>query len=74
MNVSVTYIYIAGHKFDLILINCYAPTEEKDEEEKCVFYIEVERIFDSLPRYCIKVTVGDFNAQVGKEVMFRPTI
>lgn len=74
VNERICYIHIAGHKFDLILINCYAPTEEKDEEEKSAFYEEVERIFDSLPRYCIKVTVGDFNAQVGKEVMFRPTI
>jgi len=38
------------------------------------FFEEIERIYDSLPRYCIKLTVGDFNAQVGKEFMFRPII
>lgn len=74
VNKRICYIHVAERKFDLILINCYAPTEEKDEKEKSAFYEEIEKVFDSLPRYCIKVRVGDFNAQVGKEMMFRPTI
>lgn len=74
VNERICYIHAVRRKFDTILINCYAPTEEKDEEEKSTFYEEVERIYDSLPRHCIKVIVGDFNAQVGKELMFRSTI
>lgn len=30
VNERICYIHVAGLKFDLILINCYAPTEEKD--------------------------------------------
>ncbi|XP_008181873.1 craniofacial development protein 2-like [Acyrthosiphon pisum] len=37
-------------------------------------YEVLERTFDLLPKNCIKVTVGDFNAQIGKEAPFRPTI
>jgi hypothetical protein len=31
-------------------------------------------IFDHFPRYDIKILLGDFNAKVGREDMFKPTI
>lgn len=33
INKQTFFIRIVGHKFDLIIINCYAPTEEKKEME-----------------------------------------
>ncbi|KAE9521335.1 hypothetical protein AGLY_018266 [Aphis glycines] len=68
------YIRIAGRLFDLVIINCYAPTEDKNEDLKDNFYEDLEALYDSLPVHCVKMVVGDFNAKVGKENRFRPTI
>ncbi|XP_050439094.1 uncharacterized protein LOC126844740 [Adelges cooleyi] len=69
----ICYIKIAGRLFDLVIINCYAPTEDKDDETKDKFYDELERVVNSLPTHCIKMIVGDLNAKVGRETMYRPT-
>jgi hypothetical protein len=38
------------------------------------FCEEVERVFDKFPKYHMKIRLGDFNAKVGKEDIFKPTI
>jgi len=69
----ICYIKIAGRLFDLVIINCYAPTENKDDETKDKFYDELERVVNSLPTHCINMIIGDLNAKVGRETMYRPT-
>ncbi|KAJ4437682.1 hypothetical protein ANN_17827 [Periplaneta americana] len=56
------------------VINAHAPTEEKDDHKKDSFYEELERTFDQLPRYHMKIVLGNFNAKVGREDIFKPTI
>ncbi|XP_047002645.1 uncharacterized protein LOC124620023 [Schistocerca americana] len=56
------------------LVNCHAPSEDADEETKNDFYLELENVVDRLPRHSIHLIMGDFNAQVGREVQYRPTI
>lgn len=68
------YLQIAGQIFDMCIINCYAPTKDKDEKEKSIFNEDLERILDSLPNNCIKLITEDLNAQEGKEQFFRLTI
>jgi hypothetical protein len=34
----------------------------------------MERVLDKFPKYHMKVLVGDFNAKVGREDIFEPTI
>jgi hypothetical protein len=36
--------------------------------------MELECVFDKFPKYHIKILVGDFNAKVGREDIFKPTI
>ncbi|KAJ4430139.1 hypothetical protein ANN_22349 [Periplaneta americana] len=48
--------------------------EEKDDHIKNSFYEELEHTFDQFPRYHMKILLGDFNAKVGREDIFRPTI
>jgi hypothetical protein len=38
------------------------------------FYEELECVFDKFPKYHMKILLGDFNAKVGREDAFKPTI
>ena len=38
------------------------------------FYEELEQVFDHFSRYHMKILLGDFNAKVGTEIIFKPTI
>jgi endonuclease/exonuclease/phosphatase family metal-dependent hydrolase len=38
------------------------------------FYEELERVFDKFPKYHMKTLLGDFNAKVDWEDIFKPTI
>jgi hypothetical protein len=52
---------------NITIINCYAPHEKKSEEEKILFYQQLNDAYDKSPRADIKIVVGDFNAQIGSE-------
>ena len=49
------------------IINAHAPTEDKDDEEKDKFYLELETVYSQCPRHDIKMVFGDFSTKVGKE-------
>ena len=51
-----------------------APSEEKSDSSKDSFYEELEQVFDHFPKYDMKIQLGDFNAKVGRENIFKPTI
>ena len=70
----VSCITLKGRWCDIIILSVHAPTEDKDDGIKDSFYEEIERLFDQLPRYHIKILLGDFNAKVGRENIFQPTI
>ena len=52
----------------------YAPSEDKSDDSKDIFYEELEQVFDHFPRYHTKILLGDFNAKVRREDIFKPTI
>ena len=51
----------------------HAPSEEKNDDSKDSFYDELEQVFEHFPKYHMKITLGDFNAKVGRENIFKPT-
>jgi hypothetical protein len=55
-------------------MNVHAPTEDKTDDVKDSFYEELERVFDKFPKYHMKILLGDFNAKVGREDIFKLTI
>jgi hypothetical protein len=67
-------IRLRGNFFNYSLINVHAPTEDKDEDEKGLFYEDLHSLYASCPKNDIKVILGDFNAKIGKEDEYRPTI
>jgi hypothetical protein len=52
----------------------HAPCRDKSDDVKDSFYEEIRRIFDQFPRYDIKILLGDYSAEVGRENIFAPTI
>jgi endonuclease/exonuclease/phosphatase family metal-dependent hydrolase len=68
----MSYIILRGYWCDIIVLN--VPTEEKIDDVNVSFYEELERVFDKFPKYHMKVLLGDFNAKVGREDIFKPTI
>jgi hypothetical protein len=65
---------LRGHWCHVIVLNVHAPTEDKTDDVKDSFDDELERVFDKFPKYHMKILLGDFNAKVGKEDIFKPTI
>ncbi|XP_025406812.1 craniofacial development protein 2-like [Sipha flava] len=58
----------------IAVINCHAPTENKEDQSKEEFYNQLEIVYDSIPHRTRKITIGDLNAKIGKEQIFKPTI
>jgi hypothetical protein len=70
----MSYIILRGCWCRIIVLNDHAPTEDKTDEVKDIFYEELERVFDKFPKYHMKILLGDFNAKVVREDIFKPTI
>jgi exonuclease III len=68
------HITLNGRWCDIIVLNVHDPPEDKDDNIKDSFYEELEEVFDQFPRYHIKISLGDFNAKVGREDIFNPII
>ena len=53
-------------KIKMNVIQCYAPTNTSEEEEKEEFYDRLQNILDKYPEKDTTILMGDFNAKVGK--------
>jgi endonuclease/exonuclease/phosphatase family metal-dependent hydrolase len=67
-------ILLRGRWCNIIVVNVHAPCEDTSDNIKDSFYEKLKRILDQLPRYDMKILLGDFNAKVGREDIFKPTI
>jgi hypothetical protein len=70
----MSYITLRGRWCDIIVLNVHAPTEDKRDDIKDRLYEELEGVFDQFPKYHMKILLEDFNAKVGTEDIFKPTI
>lgn len=74
INARICKLRIKGRFFNYSIINVHCPHEARPDDEKEAFYAQLEDIYDSCPRRDVKVVIGDMNAQVGREAMYRPVI
>jgi hypothetical protein len=74
VSARMSYIVLRGCWCDIIVLNVHAQTEEKGDDSKDSFYEELEGFFYHFPKYHMKILLGDFNARVGREDSFKPTI
>jgi len=68
------YIQFGCKYMNLILINGYAPTEDKQQNEKEAFYEDLNTIFKSTAKSQLKIILGDINYKIGKDEMYKQTI
>jgi hypothetical protein len=68
------YTILRGPWYDIIILNVHVPTEDETNDMKDRFHGELEQVFDKLPKYHMKILLGDFNAKVGREDILKPTI
>jgi hypothetical protein len=52
----------------------HVATEDKCDDTKDSFYEELVGVFVKFPMYHMKILLGDFNAKVRREDIFKPTI
>jgi hypothetical protein len=55
------------------VLDVHATTEDKIDDKNISFYEELERVFDKFPKYHIKILLGNFKAEVGRENIFKQT-
>jgi hypothetical protein len=70
----MSYIILRGCWGNIIVLNVHAPCEDKGDNVKDNFYEELGHVFGQFPRYVMKILLGDFNAKVGRENIFKLTI
>jgi hypothetical protein len=70
----VSCITLKGRWCDIIVVNVHSPSEDKDDDIKDSFYEQIERLFDQLPVYHMKILLGEFNPKLGRGNIFQPTI
>ena len=70
----ICYLRLKAKWFSHSLINVHAPTNEKTEEVKEEFYNLLEQNINQIANSDFKLLLGDFNAKVGKEDIYKPTI
>jgi hypothetical protein len=70
----MSYIILRGRWCHIIVLNIHAPTEDKTDDVNNSFYEELERVFDKFPKCHMKILLGDLNAKVGREDIFKPII
>ncbi|XP_058817611.1 craniofacial development protein 2-like [Topomyia yanbarensis] len=58
----------------VLVINIYAPTNDKPDDVKDAFYECLDKTYGECPKHDVKIVIGDTNAQVGREDFFRPII
>ena len=46
VSVRMSYIVVRGHWCNIIVLNMYAPSEEKSDDSKDSFCKELEQVFD----------------------------
>ena len=52
----------------------HVTSEENSDDSKDSFYEELEQVFDHFPKCHIKILLGNFNAKLAREDIFKPTI
>jgi exonuclease III len=70
----MTYRVLRGRWCNIVVLNAYAPAKNKSDDLQDTLYEELEQVFYHFPKYHMRILLGDFNAKLGREDIFKPTI
>jgi hypothetical protein len=65
----ISYMVKRGCWCNSMVLNAHAPTEEKRVYSKDSFNDELKQVFDHIPKYKMKILLGDFNANLGRRIL-----
>ena len=74
INERMCKLRIKGRFFNYSIINVHCPHEKRPNDEKEAVYAKFGQVYDGCSRRDVKIVIGDMNAQVGREEIFRPVI
>jgi hypothetical protein len=63
---------LSGRRCDIIVLHTHA-TEERSDDTVDSIREELELVFGHLRKYHVKILLGDFNARLGREDIFKRT-
>jgi exonuclease III len=67
VNDRIITVRLQSRYTKVTIVQVYAPTNTASDEEKDEFYEVLQQILDDSPEHDMKIVLGDFNAQVGKD-------
>jgi hypothetical protein len=70
----MSYIVLRGRWCNIIVLNVHVRSDERSDDSKDSFCEELERGFDHSPKYLMNILLGDCNAELGKENIFKLTV
>ncbi|XP_055539027.1 uncharacterized protein LOC129726410 [Wyeomyia smithii] len=65
---------IKGRFYNYSIINVHCLHEGRPDGEKEAFYAQLEDVYDGCSQRDIKIVIGDLNAQIGREDLYKPVI
>ena len=65
VNDRLIYARFNTRTIKLSIIQCYAPTNQAEEDDKNGFYEALEKVMEEIPRHDMIYIIGDMNAKVG---------
>jgi hypothetical protein len=69
----MSYEVLRGRRCNVMVLNVHGPSEEKSDDTKDSLYEKLRKDFNNIPKYHMKILLGDFNAKLGRDDIFKPT-